>query len=153
MGPCPSLCLRVTPLTVGLLWQTQAQSCVHLLLQPKAYSTPFRLSLHSESQSFPQVCPLKPKFQHLAPMPTSRHASGWGVQQGGQARPCQPLSVLPVAGWLLHSPLSLWSSLAGPADLPLSEGSSQCERTFLLSQVPPRDVDPVPIPFFFFLPS
>ena len=50
-------------------------------------------------------------------------------------------------GWL-HSPLSLRSSVSVPADLPASEQGSQGQRTFLLSQFPPRGTDPVSIPFF-----
>ena len=36
------------------------------------------------------------------------------------------------------------------ADLPASEGASQGEETFPLSQLPPRGTGPVPIPFFVF---
>ena len=37
--------------------------------------TPFKLSLHNQQQSSPWVCPLKPAFQHPAPIHTSRHVS------------------------------------------------------------------------------
>ena len=54
---------------------------------------------------------------------------------------------------LLHCPPSLWSSLSVPADLPATEGASQSEGTFPLSQLPPRGTGAVLITFFFFLLS
>ena len=87
-----------------------------------------------------------------APRPCTHqqmHISGWGVQWGVQDHLSWSVSVLPAISQLLHSPVSLWSSLFVPNDPPAGEGSSQGEGS-LLSQLPPRGAGPILIPFFFF---
>ena len=111
-GPQPSLCV----LTMGLLWQTHAPSCVHSQSQPGSHSRPFGMSPHSQTVSSPWVCPLKPEFQHPVTAHTSRHAS-WAQKCGNMARticvgvslPCRAASQLP------HSPLQ-------PLKLPICPG-------------------------------
>ena len=76
VGARPSQVHRVT---MTVQWWTWAPSRTHWL-QLGSYSSLFRLSLHSPSQSTPQVYPLKPTFQHLSSACT---VSGWQVQGGG----------------------------------------------------------------------
>ena len=136
-------------LTVGLLWQTQAPSYTHSQLQPGPHSSRFMLSLLRQHQSSPRVCLLKLEFQHPAPRCTSRWASQDGecseVARTGCAGLCSACCK-PVAALF---PESLKRPIYS-ADLPASEGGSQSERTFFLSQLPPRGIGPVPILFFFF---
>ena len=65
-------------LTMGLLKWTWALSCTHSQLWTGQHSSPFRLSPCSQPQSSPQVCPLKPEFQHPAPTCTIRYMSPSG---------------------------------------------------------------------------
>ena len=64
--PCPSLHM---PLKCGtlLLWWAQAFSADNLVVSVPR-SSHFRLLPHSQDQSFFQICPLNPKFQHQ-PLP------------------------------------------------------------------------------------
>ena len=48
---------------------------VHTLCSAWPYSKPFGLSPHSQTTSYPRVCPLKPKFQHSVAAHTSRQVS------------------------------------------------------------------------------
>lgn len=63
VGPCPSLLSRVTLLTMGLLQQTQAQSCVHL------WSTPHLLQAVSAQPTPVLSQGLSPGPQVSAPSP------------------------------------------------------------------------------------
>lgn len=85
-----------------------APFCTNPWLWPRPRSSPFGLFLHSQSQSSPQVCLLKPMFQHLGPMHTTKACfqleSG---KQGGWDCLCGFLCVPPAEGQLLLSPLSL----------------------------------------------
>ena len=100
----------------------QGQSCVHLRLLLRPHSSPLRLSPWSQPQS--PVCLLKPKFQQPAPTYQQTCISVWGVPGGGQDCLCWSLSVLPVTIPLLHSPLSLWSSLCILTFISAVEGCS-----------------------------
>lgn len=86
----------------------------------------------------------------LAPSPTgpSRHMSWPGECSKVAGTLCAGFSLF----CLLHSPLSLWSSLSVLADLSTGEGASQNQRTFPVSQLHPRATGPILIPFFFFQP-
>ena len=108
----------------SLLWRARAFSMYTTGCSP--YHTPAPSGcLCSQPQCSPQVCPLKPEFQHPAPARTSGCAS-----QAEERR---------AVAWLI---------------LLSSEGASQSVGTFSLSQLPPRGTSPVPIPFFSFaLPS
>ena len=66
---------------------------------------------------FSPVCLLKLEFQHPSPH-THQQAHIWGLgeDQGSHDHLCWSLSVVPVAFWLLHSPLSLLGSLSVLAD-------------------------------------
>ena len=81
------------------------------------------------THSSPQVCPLKPELQYMVPAHTSR----WVSQAGGcreVARTFVLVSILPARRHLLHSSLSLWSSLSVLAELPKIEWSSRGKGTF-----------------------
>ena len=99
------------------------------------------------THSSPQVCPLKPELQYTAPAHTSR----WVFQAGGCREVARTFSwslcILPGTRQLLHSSLSLWSSLPVLVELPKSEWSSWGKGTFPLSELPPR----VPGAIWFFL--
>ena len=99
------------------------------------------------THSSPQVCPLKPELQYMVPAHTSR----WVSQAGGcreVARTFVLVSILPARRHLLHSSLSLWSSLSVLAELPKIKWSSRGKGTFPLSETPPR----VPGPIWFLFP-
>ena len=78
--PCPALHM---PLKCGtlLLWWAQAFSADNLVVSVPR-SSHFRLLPHSQDQSFFQICPLNPKFQHQ-PLPIPEDAclrlehAGW----------------------------------------------------------------------------
>ena len=126
------------------------------------------VNLRIQTQSSPQVCPLKPEFQHPATAPTpppdpcpplpyiSRHMS--------QAKQCSQVT------WTLCAGLSLFCLLqSGYCILLLAceaaclsqSWSPGCWREFQglgwgtspLSQLPPRKTGPVLILFYFGLPS
>ena len=77
----------------------------------------FRVSPCSQLQSYS----LTSEAWVLAPSPCRHHQiciTGWGVQWGGPDHLSVYLvSVLPAVRYLLHSPLSLWSSLSVLPDL------------------------------------
>ena len=112
----------ISMLTMGLLGQTHAPSCVHPLWQPRPQSTPLRLSPHNQTKASHWVCPLKHEFYHPATACTSKCAS-WAGKCGdtaaticaGPSLPCLAASQLP------HHPLeqilSHSSSPYVPADL------------------------------------
>ena len=85
-SPTPHL---THPLTMGLLWQTRAPSCVHSWLWPRLNYSLFRLSICNRPQSSPWVCLLKHEFQHPAPACTIRC-----VSQAGECSEVARLSVL-----------------------------------------------------------
>lgn len=58
--------------------RTQGPSCTHSELWPRAHCMSFRLFLHSQTESSPWVCLLRPEFQHPAAVHKSRCASGAG---------------------------------------------------------------------------
>ena len=63
-GPIPPFACM---LEMEFQWQTRALSCAHPQLQLRPHSSPFKLSLHRQFQSSPQVCLLKPKFSTQSP--------------------------------------------------------------------------------------
>ena len=69
VGAFPSLCMCVNNKAA---MEDLAPFCANPWLWPRPCSSPFGLSLHSQSQSSPQVCLLKPMFQHLGPMHTTK---------------------------------------------------------------------------------
>ena len=81
VGPHPSLHV----LTMVLLWQT----CAPCQLHPRPHLRPFGLSLHSQTKSPHQVCPLKPEFQHPAPVHT-----GWPACRAAKCTNVQRPSML-----------------------------------------------------------
>ena len=95
---------------MGIQWRTWAPYFVHPWLRLGSHSNPFRLSLCSQPQSSPWVCPLKPVFQHPAPACTSRCES-WGGE-------CREVARTLCAGLSLFSLLQadcctlLWASEA-----------------------------------------
>ena len=60
------------------LWQIHTLSCVDPQLQPGPHARPFGLSLHSQTETSPQVCLLKLEFQHLTAAHTNRSKSQAG---------------------------------------------------------------------------
>lgn len=118
--------------------RTQAPFCTHSELWSRAHCMSFRLSLHSQTESSPWVCLLRPEFQHPSAAHKSRCASGAG-ECSEVARSSVLVSVyFAAASWMLRSALSHWSSLSVLVDIPASKGSSQGEETFILSWLPLR---------------
>lgn len=65
VGSGPPLCVHVSSRALMVVWVPSPEHpWVHILLRP------FSLSLHSQPQSSPQVCPLKPEFKHPASHPS-----------------------------------------------------------------------------------
>ena len=91
-------------------------------------SSPARLFLCSQPQSYPSVWSLVPKLQPPSTSHTDRHTSQAREYRVMALTNCTGLFVLaiakPVAG-LLCSPLGLWNSPSIPADLLTREGTSQ----------------------------
>ena len=115
VDPCPSLPV----LKMGLLWQTHTLSCTHPHLRLRSYFRPLGLSLHSQTESSPWVCPLKPEGQHPVTVHTSRCAFQAG-QCGDMARIIYAGLSLPCGATdqLLHStlePLKLPVCACGPS--------------------------------------
>lgn len=116
-------------------------------MQSVPHSSPFRLSLHSQPQSFPQVCPPKPELQRSAPVHTSKCASWAGECSEVTQTICAGLSLCStcckLVAALLSKPLRLPFC---PADLLTSEEASRSERTLPLSQLRPRNTGPITVP-------
>lgn len=119
--------------------------CVRLVSR----SSPFRLCPCSQPQFCPQVCPLKPTFQHPGPLGTSRCSS----QAGDHSAVAKTICAGPYLSCLLHSscctllqgseaPLLSWLSSLWVQGLPRV-------RELSSFTAPPRDAGPVPIPFLF----
>ena len=84
-------------LTMALLWRTWAPSEYTPVCGPHHTPSPFSLSLHSQPQSSPRVCLLKPEFQYPAPAHTSR----WVFQAGECSK----------VAWTICTGLSLFCQL------------------------------------------
>ena len=119
-------------------------------LWPIPHTSHFRLS----TQPSPVLSPgLSSEAWILASSPHVHQPtciSGWQQHPSGQDCLCRSPSVLPAANQLLHSPLSVWSSLSVLAEILSSKGISQGEGTFPFPQLAPRGAGPIQIPFFFF---
>ena len=122
---------------------------VHPWLRPVPCSSPFRLSPHGQVQSSPQVCALKPEFQHPAlPTPVDTRLRLGSIGQG----PRSSVQVLPATNRLLRSPPGLWNSLLSSWPPRQWRGFPGCRN--LSSFTPPsQECKSFPDFFFFFFLS
>ena len=125
----------------------------HYQLLPLPYSSPSRLSSHSQVLYFPQVCPLKPEFQHPGPVCTSRYMSQAGDYKVVAQTICIGLSSACHKPAATHSykPLKLpsecpslspdwWRGFSGWGNYSL----------FFFLQLPPQGTGPIQISSFLF---
>ena len=140
---------------MGLQWQTQAPSSAHPWLWLGPHSSPFRLSPCSHPQSAPQVCPLKPEFQHPAPAHTSRHAS-WARECMELARTfCAGLSLfcMPRAGYCTLLRASETPFPSRLISLPVKKFPRVSEHFLFHNSLPGAQVLSRFLFFFFFHPA
>ena len=133
-------------LTMGLFWWTPASFCAHSQSWPRPYSRPFKLSLYSQTESFPQTVHWSFEIQNLATSHSSRHM--------GSLLTCKGSLCCSLCALLGHNPPPTFSPLVSEAPS-LSHQTSQVVKEISRMKEPfffhsslPRGRGPIPVPLF-----